>query len=129
VFYFDTSALAKLIVQESETAALRRWIAAEQPAAIASDLVRTELFRVVRRVAPDRMVETRRVIETVTLLRATPAIFDRAGRMNPPGLRSLDAIHLATALDLGEEVQAVITYDHRLAEAAEANGIPTLGPT
>lgn len=129
LFYLDTSALAKLVVSESETSALRRWIAAEQPAAIASDLVRTELLRTVRRVAPDRMVETRRVLESVTLLRATPAIFDRAGRMDPPGLRSPDAIHLATALELGEELRAVITYDHRLAEAAEANGVPTLGPT
>lgn len=129
LFYFDTSALARLIVHESETSALRHWIVAEQPAAIASDLVRTELLRTVRLVAPDRMVETRRVLESVTLLRATPMIVDRAGRMDPSGLRSLDAIQLATALELGEELQAVITYDHRFAEAAEANGIPTLGPT
>jgi predicted nucleic acid-binding protein len=126
--YVDTSALAKLVVAEDETPALRRWIARHQPALVASDLARTELARAVRRVAPDRMVRVRKVLDSITLMEVTAAIFEAAARLDPEGLRSLDAIHLAAALDLGDDLEGMITYDDRLAEAAQLNAIATIAP-
>jgi hypothetical protein len=69
------------------------------------------------------------VLDSVTLIEATTQIFEEAGRLDPPALRSLDSIHLATALDLGDDLEAIVTYDDGLAEAAAANGIPTVGPS
>lgn len=127
-FYVDTSALVKLIVAEPETAALRGWLAAEEREPVACDLVRTELVRAVRRGAPDRLVLARSVLDAVTLLHVTTAMFEGAGRLDPLGLRSLDAVHLAAALDLGDELNGMVTYDERLAEAATANGVAVLAP-
>lgn len=129
MFYFDTSALAKLVVAEAETPALRDWIAVERRDAVACDLVRTELMRAVRRIAPDRSLMARQVLEAVSLIRVTPRIFDAAGRLEPADLRSLDSIHLAAALDLGDDMEAMVTYDVRFAAAAEANGLPVLAPS
>jgi len=127
-YYFDTSAMVKLVVAEAETAALRSWLRNEDPELVASDLARTELMRAVRRVAPDRALQARMVLDSVVLVRATEAVFEAAGRLDPSTLRSLDAIHLASALDLGDDLDGVITYDDRLAEAAVLNGVAVLTP-
>lgn len=128
-FYLDTSALVKLVVSEPETEALRAWLAASDGDHVAGDLVRTELLRAVRRAAPDRLVAARTVLQGVTLMRVSTAIFDEAGRVDPTELRSLDAIHLAAALDLGDDLEGFVTYDERLAAAATANGVHVLAPT
>lgn len=127
-FYVDTSALVKLVVAESETAALRAWL--EDPARelVACDLARTELMRAVRRAVPDRVLQAREVLDAVTLVHVTPAVFEDAGRLDPAGLRSLDAIHLAAALDLGDDLDGLITYNDRLAEAAISNGVAVVAP-
>lgn len=70
----------------------------------------------------------REVLDAVTLVHVTPAVFDNAGRLEPSGLRSLDAIHLAAALDLGDDLEGLITYDDGLAEAAVSNGVAVLTP-
>jgi predicted nucleic acid-binding protein len=127
-FYVDTSALVKLVVPEPESEALQRWLSAPGAVLVASDLVRTELFRATRRLAEDRLVQARAVLEAVDLIRLTPTIFDEAARLDPPELRSLDAIHLASALDLGDSLEGVVTYDDRLAAAARANGVPVTAP-
>ena len=75
------------------------------------------------------MPDARRVLDAVILVEATPAIFDAAGRLTPIELRSLDAIHLATALDLGDDLDALLAYDERLIDAATAHGIPTISPS
>lgn len=126
--YLDTSALAKLVVAEPETTALGEWLASADRRPVASSLARTELLRAVRRVAPDRMVRARAVLDSVTLLRVTTAVFDQAGRLDPAALRSLDALHLAVALDLGDDLEGLVTYDGRLADAARGNGIPVTAP-
>lgn len=126
--YSDTSALVKLVVAAMETPALRAWLAESDRDLVASDLVRTELVRAVRRAAPDRLLEARLVLESVTLLEVTTAVFDEAGRIEPSFMRSLDALHLASALDLGDGLEGLLTYDVRLAEVAKANGIPVLAP-
>ena len=85
-------------------------------------------MRAVRRAAPDRLVQARGVLDSVTLLEVTPHIFDEAGRLDPSILRTLDAVHLAAALDLGDDLEALVTYDDRLAEAAVASGIEVIAP-
>ena len=127
--YADTSALVKLVVAENETPALHRWLQAAAPTLVSSDLARTELQRAVRRAAPQLMPDARRVLDAVILVEATPAIFDAAGRVTPIELRSLDAIHLVTALDLGDDLDALLAYDERLIDAATGHGIPTISPS
>ncbi len=125
--YLDTSALTKLVVVEVESTALRAWLSTGREP-VACDLVRTELLRAVRRSAPDRLLQARAVLDSLTLTEVTTSIFEQAGRLNPPVLRSLDAIHLAAALDLGDDLDSLVTYDDRLAEAARLNGIPITAP-
>lgn len=85
-------------------------------------------MRAVRRAAPDRFVQVRGVLDSVTLLEVTSHIFEEAGRLDPSILRTLDAVHLAAALDLGDDLEALVTYDDRLAEAAVASGIEVIAP-
>lgn len=127
-FYIDTSALAKLVVAEPETAALRSWLAQVPRDPVACDLARTELLRAVRRVAPDRLVQARGVLDALTLVEVTTAIFEEASRVDPAILRTLDAIHIAAALDLGDDLDGLVTYDERLADAARSNGIAVTAP-
>jgi predicted nucleic acid-binding protein len=128
VHYLDPSALAKLVVAEAETSALRTWLAREDGVPVSSDLARAELMRAVRRVAPDRLVRAREVLDSVTLIEVTTEIFEGAGRLDPSVLRTLDAVHLAAALDLGDELQGIVTYDDRLARAARDNGVAVVAP-
>lgn len=127
--YLDTSALVKLVVDEPETAALRTWWRQHGTTPVACDLVRTELMRAVRRAAPEAAVQAHAVLDALVLLQVTPRVFDVAGRLEPTTLRSLDAIHLAAALELGDELEGIVTYDDRLAEAAEAYGVAVLAPS
>lgn len=126
--YVDTSALVKLVVAEASTSALRRWLAAERRDPVASELARTELMRAVRRAAPQRAVRARAVLDGLMLVAVTPSILDQAGRIEPSSVRSLDAIHLATALALGDDLGVLVTYDERLGAAAEANGLAVASP-
>jgi uncharacterized protein len=127
-WYFDTSALVKLVVAEPETPALDSWLRERDRTLVACDLVRAELFRVVRRAAPQLMVRAREVLEVVTLLQVGTSMFETAGRLDPVELRTLDALHLAAALDLGDDLEGVVTYDARLADAANRCGIAAVAP-
>jgi uncharacterized protein len=126
--YLDTSALVKLVVAEPETVALRAWLAEADRGPVTSDLARTELLRVARRAAPDRLVRARAVLDAVTLTELTTPLFEQAARLDPTTLHSLDALHLAAALDLGDDLDGLVTYDVRLAEAAALNGIEVVAP-
>ena len=127
-FYFDTAALVKLVVAERETAALRVWLGEAERDPVSCDLARTELMRAVRRAAPDRVVQARAVLDALTLLEVSTAVFEEAGRLDPAVVRSLDAIHLAAALSLGDDLEGLVTYDERLADAARANGVAVFAP-
>ena len=85
-------------------------------------------MRAVRRIVPDRALQARAVLDSVTLLKVDSSVFEGAGRLDPSVLRSLDAIHLASALDLGDDLEGLVTYDDRLAGAAEANGVAVISP-
>ena len=126
--YFDTSALLKLVVAEPETAALRDAVRSSTSDRVTSDLTRTELVRAVRRGAPDRALAAREVLESLTLIPLTSETFESAGRLEPRAMRALDALHLAAALSLGDDLEGVVTYDHRLADACRENGVAALAP-
>ena len=126
--YLDTSALVKLVVTEPESAALRTWLEAQTQPLVSSDLARAELIRVTRRAAPQLVVHARQVLDILVLMPLSGPVFDQAGRLEPPTLRTLDAVHLAAALDLVDDLEVIITYDERLAEAARTNGVPVLAP-
>ena len=127
-WYLDTSALAWLVVAEPESECLRAWLLEQEREPVAADLVRAELIRAVRRAAPELMLQARAVLDAVTLLGISSSVFEEAGRLDPVDLRSLDAIHLAAALDLGDELEGLVAYDRRLISAAESNGIRCESP-
>lgn len=128
-WYIDTSALVKLVSVERETAALHEWVAMTSPELVSSQLIQTELLRAVgctQTTAEEHIVDG---LDAIDLLPATAAIFESAGRLSPSDLRSLDAIHLATALDLADDCDGIITYDARLAEASRSHGLAVLAPS
>ena len=127
-YYIDTSALAKLVTTEPETKALQRWFASAERNPVSCDLARAELLRAVRRVAPEHVVRAREVLESVTLIEVTTAVFEHAGILDPTISRTLDAIHVAAALIIGDDLEGMVTYDERLAQAANANGIAVIAP-
>jgi predicted nucleic acid-binding protein len=127
--YVDTSALTKLVVAEDESPALREWFAAADRTPVSCDLARTELLRAVRRVAPDRMVQARDVLDSLVLLQVTTETFEAAAHLDPAVLRTLDAIHIAAALTLGDELDGIVAYDERLKIAAAALGIRVIAPS
>jgi len=122
----DASALAKLLLREPETDALRHVL--DGAHLVSSALTATELRRAVRRHGPSVAGRVDGLLATVTLLAVDRPVLDRAVALGPVTLRSLDALHLATALDLGPRLDVLLTYDLRLAEAAGAAGLTVAGP-
>ena len=128
-FYLDTSAAVKLVVAEVGSSALRTWLVKATVPIVSSDLLRTELLRATRRGAPDQMQQARAVLDSVVLITLSTALFERAGDLEPERLRTLDALHLAAALDLGDDLDGIITYDDRRSSAATALGISVIAPS
>jgi uncharacterized protein len=126
--YIDTSALVKLVVAEEATMELEAWLASRDRRLVSCDLTRTELFRAVRRSAPQRIMRAREVLDALDLIEVTTHVFERAAFLDPTILRSLDAVHLAAALSLGDDLEAIVTYDDRLADATLSNGIAVIAP-
>jgi hypothetical protein len=126
IWYLDTSAMAKLVRPEAETPALRRWLARKQW--IVSDLHRTELRRAALRAGGRALARAERLLSESDVVRIDADTFDRAGRMEPAALRSLDALHLAAATSLGPDLSGIVVYDERLLHAASDAGIPTASP-
>ncbi len=85
-------------------------------------------MRAVRRAAPRLVADAHRVVASLAVIEVGESIRMRAAQLDPESLRSLDAIHLATALEVGDELDGVITYDERLAAAAVASGLTVLAP-
>lgn len=125
-WYADTSAALKLIVEEPESAALARTIDHEQPELVGTLLLETELRRLVPRDAALSRSLVSELLDSVDLYEVSPSIFREAGLLPGVALRSLDALHLAAAVRLG--VDAVLTYDHRMADSARDLGLAVLSP-
>ena len=127
--YLDSSALVKLIVREPESAALAKFLQGHSER-VASALSLTEVPRALGR-AGFGAVERRRAREILTrvaLVDVDRRTLAAAAALDPPTLRTLDAIHLATALTLREDLAALVTYDRRLAAAAKRADIEALAP-
>jgi predicted nucleic acid-binding protein len=126
VWYLDASAFLKLVVHEPESEAMRAWAAAHPPAG-SSHLLLTEALRAARRLEIDRGAVLD-VLGGVTLIAPSASTFFVAGELAPAGLRSLDALHLAAALELGPDLSGLVTYDLRLADAAAVAGVTVVRP-
>lgn len=126
MLYLDASALVKLIRHEPETGDLVNEVRAD-PAAVSSALSRTEVVRAVRRARGDAE-RAEAVIAGVALVPIDDAILHEAAVLGPTTLRTLDAIHLATAISLGGDLDRVIAYDVRLVEAAVGVGLTVMSP-
>lgn len=128
VTYLDSSAIVKLAVAEPESAALRRHLRRRRPL-VSTALARTEVLRALLPAGAAAVASGRSALADINLVRVNERVLNAAGALLPNELRSLDAIHLATALQLGEEVRQVVTYDERMADAARTLGLRTVSPT
>ena len=124
--YVDSSALVKLVLDEADAGAMRRWyIEAERIACSIIGMVETRRA-VTRKVdAPDHL---NTILRTLITLEFDDVLAATASRLTPAALRTLDAVHLATALAIRSDLDAFVTYDDRLAEAARAVGLPVVRP-
>src|SRR5438552_479508 len=125
--YFDSSALVKLVVKERESPNLRAWIPTGSRL-VTCLLARTEVIRSVRPFGSESVTIGRALFRRLEILTLDASLLDSAGMLDPTTLRSLDAIHLASALTLRDELVAVVTYDRRMAEGAIALGLPVVSP-
>lgn len=127
--YLDSSAIVELLVSEGDATALHRYLATRRYR-VSSALTRVEVLRTLVRLDAD--AETlARAEETLARIASIPmddSVLSEAGRLEPPRLRTRDAVHLATALSLSA-VKVVVTYDHRLREAAVAAGLRVSAPS
>jgi predicted nucleic acid-binding protein len=128
VIYLDSSAIVKLARQEPETAALRTWIAANPRPLVTSALARTETARALLRAEPAALPVLRAVLALLHQKPITDTVLDAAARLPGGTLRSLDAIHLATADDLLPALTCFVAYDRRLLDAARGHGLPVAAP-
>ena len=120
--YLDTSALVKLVRAEAESAALRRYLTA-RPVRTSSALVRVELVRAARRHDAEAVAAAHRLLGAIDLITLDEGLLDAAALIGPE-VRSLDAIHLASAVALGAHLAALVTYDVRMKAAAASLGLP-----
>lgn len=125
--YLDSSAIVKLAIREPESSALRRYLNRRQPL-VSSALARTEVARALMPSGPVAVARGQDVLRRIQLLRINDRVLSEAGYLEPAELRSLDAIHLASARQLGASVRQIVTYDDRMAEAARALGWSVIAP-
>lgn len=125
--YLDASAAVKLVVTEPESLSLRRFLAG-RAANVSNRVLAVELVRAVRRRSPELLDQAGALLAVMDFVDLDPVVAEHAARLDPVGLRSLDAIHLASALALGDELDAFVTYDARQAEAARAVGLSVVSP-
>lgn len=125
--YLDTSAYVKLPLEEAGYEDLRselsRW-----DGFVSSMLLGVEAIRACSRYGSDRAKDARAWLEGVALLPLDDRVLDVAASLPPANVRTLDALHLATALTVRDEIGAFFTYDQRLAEAAVDHGLPIFRP-
>lgn len=129
MIYLDSAAIVKLAHAEPETAALRAWLSerAETPWT-SSVLAEIESFRALARYAAEAVTRLHPVLDQIDLIDLTPRIRILAQTIRPATVRSLDAIHLATALSIRPVLTSFITYDKRLLDSADAAGLETCAP-
>lgn len=126
--YLDSSAIVKLVVAEPESTALRRYLRPRRPL-VSSALARTEVIRALAFEGYEALSRGRAVLERIDLMRVNDRVLDAASILAPADVRSLDAIHLATAQQLGTDLGNVVTYDVRMTEAAQQLRLRATAPS
>jgi predicted nucleic acid-binding protein len=124
--YLDASALVKLVIPEVESAALHIYVDA-RPLLASCTLARVELPRAVAPHGEAALSTSRRLLAQLDLVQLDDELLDLAGEL-AGNLRSLDAVHVAAAMEFGDGLEALVTYDKRMARAARALGLPVLAP-
>ncbi len=129
LIYLDSSAIVKLVRREPETRALIACLS-EHPDRVTSVVAAVEVRRAVRRTSrsPRALDRADRVLARIGLVELNASICACAAGLQPLGLRTLDAIHIATALDVADGAAAIITYDDRQADAARSSDMEVFSP-
>lgn len=125
--YVDSSAIVKLVVAEPESAALRHFLRRRRPL-VSSALARTEVLRALLGEGERGIARGRAVLARIDTMRVSDRVLSAAGTLLPAEIRSLDAIHLATAQLLGRDLGWLVSYDGRMVDAATSLGIKTARP-
>jgi hypothetical protein len=129
LIYLDSSALVKLAVAERESAGLLSWLAAQPNLVrVASSVIRVEVPRAVWRAEPSALPESYLVIRRTAEIEVTDEVLSKAASVRPVTLHAINAIHLASALVLRQELTSFVSYDKRLLAAAQEAGLPTASP-
>jgi hypothetical protein len=130
LIYLDSSALVKLAVTEPESAALADWLRdSSQLVRVSSPLVRVEVPRAVWRADPGSLPQAYTIVRRLREIRMTEAVLTRAAGVRPNVLRTLDAIHVASAMSVRDNLTALVSYDKRVLAAAQDAGLPTASPS
>lgn len=129
--YLDASAIVRIAAAEPESLALRAWLRERSPL-LTSRISTVEVARAIGRKEEESVARgraaAREAFTSVALTELDARIANRAAELGPATLRALDAIHLATALAIGDELASFVTYDARLADAARAAGLEVVAP-
>ena len=125
--YLDSSALVKLVLAEPESAGLALWLRPEMRPT-SSALARTEVVRAVAQAGDHAIARARALLGRIDLIAVDDVVLDAAALLQPPALRTLDAIHLASAISLGDDLAVFVAYDRRLLEAATVVGLAATSP-
>ncbi len=126
VCYLDSSAIVKLVVGEKESASLRRYLRGRS--LVSSALASAEVSRAVMLLGARALRKARQVLSRIDLVRINNRVLSRAATMEPADLRTLDAIHLATASLFGQSLTRFVCYDKQLASAAKAGDWIVVAP-
>jgi hypothetical protein len=125
--YLDSSAIVKLVIAEAESVALRQHLRQRRPL-VSSALARTEVLRALLGEGDEGVTRGRAVLASLDLIRVNDRVLDDAARLLPSEVRSLDAIHLATAQQLSSDLDQIVSYDDRMLRAANWLGMRTARP-
>lgn len=132
MIYLDTSALTKLLIDEPETSELRAWLNQQIASGeyLATSVIgRVELMRVVTRYGePGQVERARYLLEGIDTLTLTDSVIALAETIGPATLRTLDALHLAAAAGINQDLTAFVTYDRRLLNGCHEVGLMTASP-
>lgn len=126
--YLDTSAIVKLVINEPESRALMGFLRGLDAQPATSVITEVECFRAVSRVSPALRDDVASALRGFVILPLSASIRARAALLDPPSMRSLDAIHLATAAETRSHLSCIVSYDGRLNDSARALGLPVEVP-